>query len=156
MTTHIFSGILYVGGDIIENNEIGNRIVQLRKNLDLTQEKFGEPLGVTRSVIVNIERKSGFVAPKPLLLDMICKTYNVNEDWLKNGTGEMFRKPSAEDVIIKAFANLTLSDGDHFKKQFIAALAELDEDAWEAVEAFAEKVVKKTAEAENAEKKDEV
>ncbi len=117
----------------------------------MTQKEFGNDLGVSRGVIANIE--SGFVAPKPLLLDMICKTYNVNEDWLKNGTGEMFRKPSAEDVIIKAFANLTLSDGDHFKKQFIAALAELDEEAWEAVEAFAEKVVKKTAEAENAEKK---
>ena len=120
----------------------------------MTQKEFGNDLGVSCGVIANIE--NGFVAPKPLLLDMICKTYNVNEDWLKNGTGEMFRKPSAEDVIIKAFANLTLSDGDHFKKQFIAALAELDDEAWEAVEAFAEKVVKKTAEAENAEKKDEV
>ena len=145
-----------MGGDTIENNEIGNRIRQLRKKLDLTQEKFGEPLGVTRSVIVNIERKTAFIAPKPLLLDLICQTYNANEEWIKNGTGEMFCEPLAEDVIIKAFAKLTLSDGDHFKKQFIAALAELDEEAWEAVEAFAEKVVKKTAEAENAEKKDEV
>lgn len=138
----------------MEDQNLVSRIVKIRKELKMTQKEFGNDLGVSRGVIANIE--SGFVAPKPLLLDMICKTYNVNEDWLKNGTGEMFRKPSAEDVIIKAFAKLTLSDGDHFKKQFIAALAELDEEAWEAVEAFAEKVVKKTAEAENAEKKDEV
>lgn len=134
--------------------EINKRLFEARKALKLTRQSFGLPLGVSDSVIKNIEYN--VTEPKPLLLDMICKTYNVNEDWLKNGTGEMFRKPSAEDVIIKAFANLTLSDGDHFKKQFIAALAELDEEAWEAVEAFAEKVVKKTAEAENAEKKDGV
>ena len=125
----------------MEDQNLVSRIVKIRKELKMTQKEFGNDLGVSRGVIANIE--SGFVAPKPLLLDMICKTYNVNEDWLKNGTGEMFRQPSAEEVIIKAFAKLTLSDGDHFKKQFIAALSELDEEAWEAVEAFAEKSLKK-------------
>lgn len=128
----------------MDNQNVFKRILALRKTLDLSQSAFGNEIGVSRSVINNIERE--LVPPKPLLLDMICKTYNVNEEWLKEGTGEMFRQPSTEDVIIEAFAKLAMSDGNHFKKQFIAALAALDDEAWDALEAFARKIVTKTDE----------
>lgn len=124
--------------------EINKRLRDLREELSLTRQAFGLPLGVSDSVIKNIEYN--VTEPKPLLLDMICKTYNVNEEWLKEGTGEMFRQPSTEDVIIEAFAKLAMSDGNNFKKQFIAALAALDDEAWDALEAFARKIVTKTDE----------
>lgn len=128
----------------MNNKDIVLRILKVRSELKLTQKEFGNALGVSRGVIANIE--NFFVDPKPLLLDMICKTYNVNEEWLKEGTGEMFRQPSTEDVIIEAFAKLAMSDGNNFKKQFIAALAALDDEAWDALEAFARKIVTKTDE----------
>lgn len=72
----------------------GERVKEIRKTLGLTLEKFGEPLGVTKVAISNIEKGNRNVTEQ--MLKAICREYSVNEDWLKNGIGEMFRKPSDE------------------------------------------------------------
>lgn len=68
--------------------DIPNRIKKLRKALNLSQPKFGEKLGVSKSVIVNLEL--GRVELKEFMLKLICKTYNVNPLWLTEGKGDMF------------------------------------------------------------------
>ena len=64
------------------------RITHLRKTLNLSQTEFGERLGVSRGVIKNIDEKN--TEPKPLLLQQICKVYNVDPYWLETGEGDMF------------------------------------------------------------------
>lgn len=73
--------------------EIYERIRELRKNyLHLNQTEFGEKLGVSRSVIKNIELNT-LVRPeqKLSLYKLICSEFNVNEDWLLNGNEPMFK-----------------------------------------------------------------
>lgn len=65
-----------------------SRVRELRKTLKLSQTKFGEKLGVSKDVIVNIELER--VELKELMLNLICKTYNVNPLWLAEGKGDMF------------------------------------------------------------------
>ena len=72
--------------------ELHERIKELRKNhLNLSQTAFGEKLGVSRSVINNIERN---VLARPdqklSLLKLICSEFNVSEEWLLNGIGPMY------------------------------------------------------------------
>lgn len=72
--------------------EMHERIKNLRKNhLKLTQEAFGERLGVSRSVINNIERN---VLARPeqklSLIKLICKEFSVNEDWILNGNEPIY------------------------------------------------------------------
>lgn len=72
--------------------EIYERIRELRKNhLHLSQTEFGDRLGVSRSVIKNIELN---VLARPeqklSLIKLICKEFSVNETWLLNGTQPMF------------------------------------------------------------------
>lgn len=67
---------------------IYQRIRFLRKELHLSQPKFGEKLGVSRDVISNIELER--VEPKEMIINLICKTYNVNPLWLTEGKGDMF------------------------------------------------------------------
>ncbi len=79
-----------------------DRLRKLRKELNLSQPKFGEKLGVSKSVIVNLEL--GRVELKELMLNLICKTYNVNPLWLSEGKGEMFFEVSEgliEDLAIE-------------------------------------------------------
>lgn len=71
-----------------------NRIKSVRKALKLSQREFGERLGVSRDVISNIEYAR--VQPKELLLQHICRQYNVNRHWLDTGEGEMFAKSPEE------------------------------------------------------------
>lgn len=70
--------------------ETYERVRQLRKDLKMSQEKFGAALGVGRVVIKNIELNL-LARPeqKEPLLRLICETFNVNYVWLTTGQGEM-------------------------------------------------------------------
>ena len=71
--------------------ETYERIRQLRKqHLKLSQEQFGEQLGVSRTVIKNIEL-GALARPeqKEPLYRLICETFHVNYKWLTSGEGEM-------------------------------------------------------------------
>lgn len=75
--------------------ELYERIRDLRKNhLHLSQTEFGERLGVSRSVIKNIELNALARPEQKLsLMKLICSEFNVNEDWLLNGTEPMLVQP---------------------------------------------------------------
>ena len=77
--------------------EMHDRIKELRKkHLKLSQEAFGEKLGVSRSVINNIERNCLARPEQKLsLIKLMCKEFNISEEWLLNGTGTMLVHPSA-------------------------------------------------------------
>lgn len=75
-------------------SEIHERIKYFRKEcLHLNQTEFGEKLGVSRSVINNIERN---VLSRPdqktSLLKLACHEFGISEDWLFNGIGSMYSK----------------------------------------------------------------
>ena len=75
--------------------EMHDRIRELRKNhLHLSQTAFGERLGVSRSVINNIELNALARPDQKLsLIKLMCKEFSVSEDWLLNGTERMFIEP---------------------------------------------------------------
>ena len=96
MLTNFFNGvILIVEGKVIPVNE---RIRKLRKSLGLTLEKFGGRLGVGKTAINKLEKGENNVTDQ--MFKSICREFNVNEEWLRNGTGEMFAVPEAETAAI--------------------------------------------------------
>lgn len=79
-----------------------NRIKALRKALKLSQTEFAQKLGMTMQGIQKWEY--GTVEIKLSSLNLISETFNVNPDWLLNGTGEMFldntsRQQEVSDII---------------------------------------------------------
>ena len=72
---------------------MNERIKILRKMLDLTQQEFAERVGTKRNTIANYEIKRN--EPSNSMIALICREFHVNEEWLRNGTGEIFQsKPS--------------------------------------------------------------
>lgn len=67
---------------------MNERIRVLRKTLGLTLKKAGERLGVSESAMSNIEKGNRNVTDQMFV--SICREFNVNENWLRNGEGEMF------------------------------------------------------------------
>lgn len=77
--------------------ELHERIKHIRKEeLKLTQDAFGNSLGVSRDVVNNWER--GRVDIKDYVLKLICKTFRVSYAWLSEGIGEPF--VSVPDIIL--------------------------------------------------------
>lgn len=67
---------------------IGERIRSIRKETGLNQTDFGEKVGLRQSSLGQIE--SGVRNATDRTIILICEKYGVREDWLRNGTGEMF------------------------------------------------------------------
>lgn len=120
---------------------MNDRVREVRKALGLSQDEFAKRLGLTRGAITNIEL--GKVEPKPLLVDLICKEYRVNEEWMRYGTGDMFVHLNRQQKIAQFSADLFRSEEESFKSRLIMALAELDEEDWVVLEKIAKKIAKK-------------
>lgn len=112
-----------------------NRIKALRKELKLTQEKFGERLGMKKNSISQIE--NGVNALTEQLLVSICREFNVNEEWLRTGEGEMFVSLNRTQQIAQLTTDLFKGEKDSFKERLLLALAKLDEDEWKVLEKIA-------------------
>lgn len=67
---------------------IGERIRLIRKHFGLNQTEFGERIGLKQTAIGLYENDQRGVADRTIIL--ICEKYGVLEEWLRNGTGEMF------------------------------------------------------------------
>ena len=79
------------------------RIKQLRKALGMTQQKFADAIGVKQNTVAQYE--IGRNEPIDSVVNLICKEYNVNPDWLRDGTGEMFIDPATFSLDEYAQAN---------------------------------------------------
>ena len=113
------------------------RIKNIRKNLKLTQEEFGNRLGVSRNVITNIE--SGRVVPKESFLKLISKEFNVSKEWLENGSDDPDENALSDQDIKLAdiFAKLTLDKSSKKIKKIknlIETIYELEEEYIDALE----------------------
>ena len=75
----------------------GERIKLLRKELKLSQEEFGDKLGVRKTAISRWENEINSLTEQAT--KSICRTFNVDYFWLTEGVGEMFTH--FEDIIIE-------------------------------------------------------
>ena len=73
-----------------------DRIKELRLALGLNQQEFGARIGIKVSAVSYLESGKSRLTESNAIL--ICREFNVNRDWLLNGTGEMFQ-PNSQDAV---------------------------------------------------------
>ena len=83
---------------------ISERLKDLRKQLKFSRTEFGKKLGVTNSVITNIELNR--VPPKDIFIEHVCDIFDVNKEWLLSGTDEMFNPSTSENKSSEELLNL--------------------------------------------------
>lgn len=121
---------------ITMSDEIGTRVKKVRLRKGISQEQFGEIIGIKKAAISKIENGENSLSKGNLLA--ICRQFNVNKEWLINGNGEMFTPKSKEDEIRNFFENAICSDSDIAKiqRKFISTLVSLDEEEWIVLDRF--------------------
>lgn len=112
---------------------MNKRLKELRKILNLSQSEFGKKLGVTGPGISKIESGDRSLTEQMLL--SICRTFDVNENWLRTGKDEMFLQLDRDDELAKWAGSLVSPNNDNeFMKKFIYVLSKLDLDDWKVLE----------------------
>lgn len=120
--------------------EIYERLKYLRKEiLNLTQEEFSQKLLITRGNLASIE--VGRISLTDRNIQVICTTYNVNENWLRTGEGEPFNELSEQEELAAWMGTILKPENDGCTKQrIIRILSQLEDDEWEAIEKIAKKI----------------
>ena len=118
---------------------MNNRIKKLRKALDLTQQEFSNRIGCSRNLVANYE--IGNRNPSSSVINNICKTFNVNEEWLRTGEGEMFAQRSEADELAAAVERLITGESADFKRRLVSALSTLKDEHWLLLEQKLKEIV---------------
>lgn len=115
---------------------MNERIKEVRKAKGLSQDEFGRRLGVTRGAVTNIELNK--VEPKPLFVDLICREFDVNEEWLRTGVGPMLREKTRDEDLAEFFGKVLAGDPD-FRRRLLSAMSRLSEEQWAMLEEVAQR-----------------
>lgn len=102
---------------------MNERLKELRKNEGLTLEKFGARLGVSKVAISLIESGKNNLTEQ--MMKAICREFNVNEEWLRDGVGEPYIIP--EDDITAVVENILDNPDDDFYRIAVDVLRTYDE-----------------------------
>lgn len=115
---------------------IGKRLKTVRKELNLTLDKFGEKIGLKKATLSKMENDTSGLTDQTIML--ICREFNVNEEWLRNGTGDMFNPLSESgNLIDQLAAEYTLDD---FQRKLLTEYLSLTPAQKSAVKTFLNKL----------------
>ena len=115
-----------------------DRIKKIRKQNGLTQTAFGERIGVKGNTVTTYE--NGTRVPSDAVISLICREFNVSEEWLRTGQGEMFVEKTESEELAAFFGDL-LKDEPDFRHRLIAAMSRLTLDEWKVLEKLAVEAV---------------
>lgn len=113
------------------SNNIGFRIDDLIKTLEIKKIRFAERLGVDQSYITKLTK--GISQPSDLLIISICREFHVNETWLRTGEGEMFLN-TAQDDQLQAFLGEVMHGSPDFRRRLISVLSRMTPEEWAMLE----------------------
>ncbi len=114
------------------------RIKMLRNELGLTQQKFADRLGLKRQTIAAYE--VGNIEPSDSTLLLICKEFNVNEQWLRSGTGEMHASITDNERYAINVGKLQRTDNETLIR-WVNAIAETNPEALIQIEELMKKIL---------------
>ncbi len=113
--------------------EIYERIAYLRKEeLHMSRREFGEKLGVSESVIVNIEHNR-LQRPdqKEPLYKLICKEFGISYIWLTDGIEPIYSELDSDSM---ARIDDIMTGENKFAKNLFKEFSKLSDSEWKSLE----------------------
>lgn len=117
---------------------VNDRVREVRKSEGLTLEKFGAKLGVGKVAISLIENGKNSVTDQ--MFKSICREFNVNEEWLRNGIGPMH--PELDEDVEYGQICAELGIADNRAKQIIINYGKFSEEDKELFWSFIDRLRK--------------
>lgn len=111
---------------------MNERIRELRKALNLNQTEFGERIGVKQATVAGYE--NGSRQPIDAVITAICREFSVNEEWLRTGSGPMFKEVDTEARFAEWAGRVLSGTDESFQKRFVTMMMSLTDDQWKLLE----------------------
>lgn len=119
--------------------EQGQRVKVVRKELGMTLDAFGKRVGVTKTAISNIENGARCLTDQMLL--SICREFNVNEQWLRSGEGDMFLRLSRNDEIAAYVARVMKDENAYYQQKMLLFFSRLSPEMLRKLEEVAKDIL---------------
>jgi transcriptional regulator with XRE-family HTH domain len=104
--------------------------------------------GSKRNTVAKYETEANM--PSTAVVSLICREFNVSEEWLRNGVGDMFLPTDRNADIAKLTKQLLNEESDSFKNRFVSMLANLTIEEWEFLERKAKELCEINNEKDNS------
>ena len=104
-------------------NTIGERIKDLRRELNLTQDAFAARINLTRNYITLIE--AGNRTPSPRTIVDICREFHISQSWLENGIEPKYIDQDESDIDV---INRIMEGQSENKKKLMRILADMPDE----------------------------
>lgn len=117
-----------------------DRVKKVRNYFGMSQSDFGKKISISRSAVWKIE--NGENTPSEQTLNLICKEFNINMDWLKTGDGEMHNYPKDETASIVSELLEEKNSTYDIILGIMKTYQKLDEKSQKAIDNFAEELLK--------------
>lgn len=112
--------------------EMNDRVKKLRKNiLKMSMEAFGKKIGLSKAGISSFEAGKNGISEMAILA--ICREYGVREEWLRDGTGDIFVQKSAEEELNTLADKIMTDTPESFRRRFVSMLAKLTDEQWKVL-----------------------
>lgn len=126
---------------------INERFRRLRELCGKTQTEWASILGLSRSGIADIEAGRRNVTDKHirlLCIEPVAGKY-INEEWLKTGDGEPFKKMSPEEEVASYVSDLLEDDTENplyeIIKEIMKTYSELSPKSQEVIRDFSQRLI---------------
>lgn len=113
------------------------RLKELRSKLNLTQSDFAKSLGIGQSTLGMMEVGKREISERHI--KTICAIYNVNEEWLRNGTGEMLIQ-TPKNILDELVTTYSLTEKE---TAIVSAFLDLSSEGRAAIIEYVEKAARK-------------
>lgn len=120
---------------------INSRIAEIIKESGMSKTDFAKKVNVSQSHVSRMV--SGETGVSDRTISDICRVFRVNEEWLRNGTGEKYRKKARAEELAEIFADLEVDDT--VKAKCIRTLADFPEEYFTQALEMAQKFLERYA-----------
>lgn len=120
---------------------VNMRIKEIRLENNLTMEKFGERIGVTKSTISNIE--NGNRNATEHMLKSICREFGYREEWLRDGIEPKQPPKLEEDELAEYIEDLLSTESPTYTviKSILNVYCKLDDKSRQLADNIVDKII---------------
>ena len=123
-------------------SDLNDRIKEVIAAKGIKKTAFAERINVSQAFVSQL--CSGASQPSDRTISDICREFNVSEEWLRTGEGEMFQPKSRNEELFEFAAKVSEGDPSSIQAQLLAVMARLTDEQWDVLAQVAHEFVEDT------------